>query len=280
MIAHISDRRRCSRNLKKRVDRLRSRRADSRADVLLLMRELLERHMVRHHMLLLLEGMAHGQTVRDAGGRKVRWLGVVASELVAALDGWRLTRTALVRLCSGLLGSLSWRTAGSSRDVQELAIAVEGHWSIWVRMLVLLVMVQEDAIWRLRDRAAMKVLVLQMQWEGWSAERLFDGSEVRSCWDTVDVRRIVVGGEVRRQSWIEVSRRRSGVAEVLRIDTTLIRGTEAVVEVFQSCEICFVALCIVDIERTGEARVSKRRISNLTGHLGNRRKTRCNVEAV
>lgn len=109
---------------------------------------------------------------------------------------------------------------------------------------------------------------------------MFDGLEVRSCWRTVDVRGIVLGREVRRQSWIEVSRRRSDVAKVLRIDAGLIGGAEAVVEVFQSCEVCFVALCVVDIERTGEARVSKRGIGNLTGHLGNGRKTRCYVEAV
>ena len=43
-----------------------------------------------------------------------------------------------------------------------MAIAVEGHWCVGVRRLVLLVMVQEGAIRRLRDRAAMKVLVLQV----------------------------------------------------------------------------------------------------------------------
>ena len=109
---------------------------------------------------------------------------------------------------------------------------------------------------------------------------MFDGLEVRSCWSTVDVRGIVIGREVRRQSWIEVSRRRSDVAEVLRIGAGLIRGTEAVVEVFQSCEVCFVALCVVDIERTGEARVSKRGVGDLTGHLVTERKMECNVEAV
>lgn len=82
MTAHIRDHRSVSRTLKKRVDRLRSRRADSRADVLRLMRDLLEGHVVRHH-LLLLKGMTHGQPVWDAGGREVCWL---AAELVAALD--------------------------------------------------------------------------------------------------------------------------------------------------------------------------------------------------
>lgn len=147
---------------------------------------------------------------------------------------------------------------------------MEGHRSIWMRSLVLLVMMQEGAIRRLRYRAAMKVLVLQVQWEGWSTKRLFDGLKVRSCWNTVDVRRVVVGCEVRRQSWIEVIRRRSGIAQILRIDTALIGGTKAVVEVSQSCVVCFVALCVVDIERTGQARVSKRGIGDLTGHVGMR----------
>lgn len=164
--------------------------------------------------------------------------------------------------------------------MQELAVAVECHWRIWVRRLVLLVMVQKGAIRRLRDRAAMEVLILQVQREGWSAKRLFDGLKVRSCWDTVDFRRIVVGCEVRRQGWIKVSRRRSGIAEILRIDTALIKGTKAVVEVCQSCEVCLVSFCVVDIEWTGETRFSKRGISNLTGHLGNGRKTKYNVKAV
>ena len=100
--AHIRDRRSVSRNLKKRVDRLRSRRADSRADALRLMRELLEGHVVWHH-LLLLEGMTHRQTVRHAGGWEVRLLCVRASELVAALNWWWLARAALIGLRSGLL---------------------------------------------------------------------------------------------------------------------------------------------------------------------------------
>ena len=58
------------------------------------MRELLEGHMVRHH-LLLLEGMATGQTVRNAGGREMCWLGGGTAELVAALYRWWLARTAL-----------------------------------------------------------------------------------------------------------------------------------------------------------------------------------------
>lgn len=87
-----------------------------------------------------------------------------AAELVAALDRWWLARAALVGLRSGLFCSLGWWTSGSSRDVQELAVAVEGHWSVWVRRLVLLLVVmQEGAIWRLGDRAAMEVLVLQMR---------------------------------------------------------------------------------------------------------------------
>lgn len=102
MVAHICDRRRLSQNSKKWIDRLRSRRADSRADVLRLMRELLEGHMVRHH-LLLLEGMATGQTVRNAGGREMCWLGGGTAELVAALYRWWLASTALVGLRSGLL---------------------------------------------------------------------------------------------------------------------------------------------------------------------------------
>jgi hypothetical protein len=165
--------------------------------------------------------------------------------------------------------------------VQELTIAVESHWGVWVRrVILLLVVVQEGAIWRLGDGAAMEVLVLQVQWEGRSTERLFDGLEVRSCWDTVEVRRVVVGCEVGRQGWIEVSRRRSGIAEVLRIDTVLIRRTEAVVEVSQGCVVWFVSLRVVDIERAGEARVSKRGVGDLTGHVGNGRKQRLNVEAV
>lgn len=105
MIPHVGNRGRLSRNPKVRIDRLRSRRADSGADVLRLMPGLLKRNVVRHH-LLLLEGMVGGQTIRNAGRREVRRLGVVASELIAALDRWWLTRTALVGLCSGLLCSL------------------------------------------------------------------------------------------------------------------------------------------------------------------------------
>lgn len=58
----MSHRRRLSRSTKERIDGLRSRRADSRADVLRFVRELLERHVVRHrnHLLLLLEGMPDG----------------------------------------------------------------------------------------------------------------------------------------------------------------------------------------------------------------------------
>lgn len=146
---------------------------------------------------------------------------------------------------------------------------------------LLLVVVHESAIWRLGDGAAMEVLVLKVQRECWSTERLFDGLEVRSCRDTVEVRRIVVGREVRRQGWIEVSRRRFGIAEVLRIDTTLIRRTEAVIEVCQGSVVWFVSLCVVDIERTGEAGVSKRGVGgDLTGHLGNGREKRLKVEVV
>jgi hypothetical protein len=39
-------------------------------------------------------------------------------------------------------------------------------------------------------------------------------------------------------------------------------------------------LRVVDIERAGEARVSKRGVGDLTGHVGNGRKQRLNVEAV
>ena len=215
----------------------------------------------------------------DASGWEVCWLGVRAAELVAALDRWWLARAALVGLCACLLRSFARRAGSYSCDVQELAIAVKGHRSVWVRRLVLVVM-QQGAIWRLRDGTAMKVLVLQVRWEGRGTERLFDGLEIRSCWDTVEVRRIVVGCEVGRQDGIEGSRRRSGIAEVLRIDTALISGTEGVVEVSQRCVVCFVALCVVDIERAGEARVSKSGIGNLTGHLGNGKKMRCNVKAV
>lgn len=45
--------------------------------------------------------------------------------------------------------------------MQELAVAVESHWGVWVRRVVLLLLVvQEGAIRRLRDGAAMEVLVL------------------------------------------------------------------------------------------------------------------------
>ena len=154
--------------------------------------------------------------------------------------------------------------------MQELAVAVEGHWGVVVRRVaLLLVVVQEGAIWRLGDRAAMEVLVLQVQWEGRGAERLFDGLKVRSSWDAVvEFRRIVVRCESRSHGWIEVSRRRCGIAQVMWIDTALVSGTEAVVEVSQRGVVCLVSLCVVDIERTGEARVSKRRVRNLTGHLG------------
>lgn len=92
--------------------------------------------------------------------------------------------------------------------MQKLTVAMEGHWGVWVRRLVLLlVVVQEGAIWRLRDGAAMEVLVLQVRWEGRSTERLFNGLEVRSCWYTVEIRRVVVGCEVGCQGWIKVGRR-------------------------------------------------------------------------
>jgi hypothetical protein len=198
--------------------------------------------------------------VRDTGRWEVCWLGLGAAELVAALDRWWLARAALVGLRAGLLCSLGWRAGGPSRDVQELAITVEGHWSVGVRRLVLLVVVQEGAIWRFGDRAAMKMLVLQVWWEGRSTERLFDGLEVRSCWDTVEVRRIV--------------------AEVLWIHTALISGAEGVDEVSKGCVVHFVAWCVVDMEWAGEARLRKRGIGNLTRHLGNGRKTWCNAEAV
>ena len=141
MVAHTRDRRRLRRSSKKRIDRLRSRRADSGANVLRLMRELLEGHVVRHHLLLLEEGMVGGQAMRNAGGWEVCWLGGGTAEVVAALNRWRLTGAALVGLRSGLLCSLAWWTGSCSRDVQELTVAVEGHRSIWVRRLVLLVMV-------------------------------------------------------------------------------------------------------------------------------------------
>ena len=137
--------------------------------------------------------------MRHAGGWEACWLGGPTAELVAALDRWWLTRAAVVWLCSGLLCSLTWWTGGSSRDVQELAIAVKSHWSIGVRRVVLLMMVQEGAIRRLRDGAAMEVLVLQVQREGRSTERLFNRLKARSCWNTVDVRWIVFGHEVRRR---------------------------------------------------------------------------------
>lgn len=69
-----------------------------------------------------------------------------------------------------------------------------------------------------------------------------------------------------------MSSRRSGIAEVLGIDAALISGTEAVVEVSQGCVVWFVALCVVDIERTGKARVSKRGVGDLTGHFGMERR--------
>lgn len=65
-----------------------------------------------------------------------------------------------------------------------------------------------------------------------------------------------------------MSRRRCGIAEVLWIDTALVRRTEAIVEVSQGCIVCFFSLSVVDIKWTGEARVSKRRISDLTRHIG------------
>lgn len=71
MVAHMSDRRRLSRSTKKRIDGFRSRRADPRTNVLRFMRELLEGHVVLNYLLLLLEGMTDGQTVRDAGRREV-----------------------------------------------------------------------------------------------------------------------------------------------------------------------------------------------------------------
>ena len=103
------------------------------------------------------------------------------------------------------------------------------------RVILLLVVVQEGALWRLGDRAAVEVLVLQVWWEGRGAERLLDGLEVWSCWDAVEVWKVVVGRELGRQGWIEVSRRRSGIAQVLRIDTVGIIRTQAVVEVSQGC---------------------------------------------
>ena len=58
---------------------------------------------------------------------------------------------------------------------------MEGHWSVWVRRVVLLlVVVQEGAFWGLGDGAAMEVLVLQVQRKGLATEWLFDGLEIRS----------------------------------------------------------------------------------------------------
>ena len=58
---------------------------------------------------------------------------------------------------------------------------MEGHLSVWVRRVVLLlVVVQEGAFWGLGDGAAMEVLVLQVQRKGLATEWLFDGLEIRS----------------------------------------------------------------------------------------------------
>jgi hypothetical protein len=128
--------------------------------------------------------------------------------------------------------------------------------------------VQESAVRRLRDRAPMKALVLQVQWEARGAERLLDRLEVRSCWCCAKVGRIVVKVEFRRQDWVEVTRRRAGIAEVLRVDTVVVSWTEAVVEVSKGCVVHFVSMCVVDVKRTGKARVGKRGAGDLTGHLG------------
>jgi hypothetical protein len=60
MIAHVSDRRSLSQSPKERINGLRSRRADSGADILRFVGHLLEGHVVWGHLLLLLEGMADG----------------------------------------------------------------------------------------------------------------------------------------------------------------------------------------------------------------------------
>lgn len=60
---------------------------------------------------------------------------------------------------------------------------------------------------------------------------------------------------------------RSGIAEVLWIDTALADCTKAVVEVFECGEVHLVCVCIVDIERTGIAWIRERGVCDLAGHL-------------
>lgn len=69
----MGDCRRLRRSNKERINGLRRRRADSGTNVMGLMRELLEGHVMgdRLLLLLLLERMADRQTVRNASGREV-----------------------------------------------------------------------------------------------------------------------------------------------------------------------------------------------------------------
>jgi hypothetical protein len=141
--------------------------------------------------------------------------------------------------------------------------------------------VQQSAIRWLRDGTAMKVLVLQVWRSDVVVEWLLERLEVRRRWDSVQVGWVDVGCEIGRQGRVKVTRWRSSIAEILRIDEAVVRSTEGVVEFFEACEVHFaVTMGTVDVERTGKARIRKRRIGNLAGHLGREEGTRSGTEAV
>jgi hypothetical protein len=207
----------------------------------MLLLKLLMLELVRVHCLRLvhplLRRMIHGhwrQVLRSAcwrslhGGVLLLLLRVGSSELVA---GW-LWLWLLVLLSLGLAGStllvrrgsilLSFFDHGSyhrSRDAEFVAVAVEDHGGVGRREMVLVV-VHEGAAGRFGDGAAVGCVVLVAEGggdeggaEGWLLLlvllllllllRLFDGLEVWRRLDCVEVWRVDVRCEVRRQSWIE-----------------------------------------------------------------------------
>jgi hypothetical protein len=129
--------------------------------------------------------------------------------------------------------------------------------------------VEQSAIRWFGDGASVEVLVLQVWRSDVVVEWLLDRLEVGKCLGDIQVVWVDVGCEIRRQGRVKVTRWRSCIAEILRIDEAVFSGIEGVVEVSEACEVHFaVTVCIVDVERTGKARVSERRIGNFAGHLG------------
>jgi hypothetical protein len=131
------------------------------------------------------------------------------------------------------------------------------------------VVVHQSAIWWLRDGAPVEVLVLQVGWSDVVVEWLLDGLEVGRCLGEIQVVWVDVRCEIGRHRRVKMTAWRSSIAEILRIDEAVVLSTEGVVKFFEACEVHFaVAVCTVDVERTGKARVRKRRIGDFAGHLG------------